>query len=158
MNGRISNVGLVSILVGALLHPGSWGGVRAAAQDDLQTVLGPGLYVFQTRTSGASCGDDERTGYVSTFIAPIHGVPGSRSMRMQLVNSPYWANWTIRVDASNRIIGDIEVDGRTNHFEVTANRGRFTGEGVRTYNARIDGAMRRCQVTYDALLRRIDGL
>lgn len=128
-----------------------------------QTVLGPGLYVFQTRTRTASCQDDERTGYVSSFVAPIHGVPGSRTMRMQLVNSPWWSTWTLRVDASDRIVGDAFLDGSsgpsrpTSHFEVTRNGDRFTGEGSRTYDATIAGARQRCVVTFDALLRRLDG-
>jgi len=74
---------LASLTLLALLALG--GSSRVRAQGD-QTVLGPGMYVFQTRTRSATCGDDERTGYVSTFLAPIHGVPGSRTMRMTLEN------------------------------------------------------------------------
>jgi hypothetical protein len=33
---------------------------------------------------------------------------------------------------------------------------RFVGEGARSYTATIDGERRRCSVSYDALLRRID--
>jgi hypothetical protein len=135
----------------------------ARAQDaSQQTVLGPGMYVFQTRTRTASCGDDERTGYVTTFIAPIEGVSGSRTMRMSLLNSPYWSSWTITVTPTNTIVGDSFLDGSsgpsrpTSHFELTRNGERFTGEGSRTYDATVGGQQRRCVVTYDALLRRID--
>ena len=127
-----------------------------------QTVLGPGLYVFQTRTRTASCGDDERTGFVSSFVAPIHGVPGSRSMQMHLMNSPYWSTWTITVDAHDHVIGDSFLDGSsgasrpTSHFDVTRTGDRFTGEGSRSYDATVGGVQRRCVVTYDALLRRLD--
>ncbi len=135
------------------------GGPRAAAQGS-QTVLGPGMYVFQTRTRSASCDDDEATGYVSTFLAPIHGVPGSREMRMTLSNSEYWPTWRITVDAANRILGDATLAGASgpsaprNHFSVTRQGDRFTGTGQRTYQA--NG--RECRVEYDALLRRIDQL
>jgi hypothetical protein len=136
---------------------------RAAAQTrDEQSVLGPGMYVFQTRTRSATCGDDERTGYVSSFLAPIHGIPGSRSMRMQLVNSPYWSGWSLTVRADGTVVGESTLDGAegpnapTNRFEVTRDGDRFTGRGARSYTANVDGRQRRCTVQYDALLRRID--
>ena len=131
------------------------GGARA---QDEQTILGPGMYVFQTRTRSATCGDDERTGYVSTFVAPIHGVPGSRTMRMQLLNSPYFATWTITVNAEMQVIGDSTQTGQsspnapTNHFEVSRRRDRFVGTGVRRYRS----GGRECEVHFDALLRQID--
>ena len=129
---------------------------------DDQSVLGPGMYVFQTRTREASCGDDARTGYVSSFLAPIHGIPGSRTMRMQLVNSPYWSAWDLSVRPDGVVVGRSTLDGAegpnapTNGFEVRRDGDRFTGRGARTYHATIDGERRRCTVTYDALLRRID--
>lgn len=127
-----------------------------------QTVLGPGMYVFQSRTRSATCGDDEQTGYVDTFMAPVHGVPGNREMRMTLSNSPYWSSWTMIVDEQNRIFGDSFMNGSsganrpTNHFVVTRNGPRFTGRGVRSYMAMVNGTATRCEVYYDALLRRID--
>ena len=132
----------------------------AVAQRDGQSILGPGLYVFQTRTVSATCGDDERTGYVHTFIAPIHGVPGDREMRMQLTNSPYWPTWTIRVGADGAVTGEAVLGGEDDpgpstprsRFEVRRDGERFTGRGSRSYVS--DG--RRCTVTYDALLRRFD--
>ncbi|MFK7986947.1 MAG: hypothetical protein AB8I08_13060 [Sandaracinaceae bacterium] len=128
-----------------------------AQSTDTQTVLGPGLYVFQTRTLSATCNDDERTGYVHTFIAPIHGVPGDRRMRMQLTNSRHWPGWDIVVAQNGTITGDAALDGNRNptpntprnHFEVQPRRDRFVGTGVRTY--RSEG--RTCEVRFDALLR-----
>jgi len=148
---------LASLTLLALLALG--GSSRVRAQGD-QTVLGPGMYVFQTRTRSATCGDDERTGYVSTFLAPIHGVPGSRTMRMTLENSEYWPVWQITVDARNQVVGHATLAGAsganapTNHFEVRRERDRFVGPGTRRYSA--EG--RDCAVEYDALLRRIDQL
>ena len=132
------------------------------AQTDDQTILGPGLYVFQTRTRSASCGDDERTGYVSSFVAPIHGVPGNRTMRMQLLNSPYWSEWRITISAQDAVIGESTMNGQRgasaprNQFEVRRDRDRFTGTGTRTYSRTANGRTEQCSVTYDALLRRID--
>ncbi|HJL19954.1 MAG TPA: hypothetical protein RMH99_30095 [Sandaracinaceae bacterium LLY-WYZ-13_1] len=137
------------------------GPARAQTRDE-QSVLGPGMYVFQTRTRSASCGDDERTGYVSSFVAPIHGIPGARTMRMQLVNSPYWSAWSVTVHADGRVVAESTLDGAegpnapTNRFEVRRDGDRFTGRGTRSYTATIDGRRRRCEVRYDALLRRID--
>jgi len=133
----------------------SSGAARAQSE---QTVLGPGMYVFQTRTRSATCGDDERTGYVSSFMAPIHGVPGSRAMRMHLTNSEYFPHWRITVNARSHVIGRATLEGAsgpnapTNEFDVHLERGRFVGTGTRRYRA--NG--RDCAVEYDALLRRID--
>jgi len=148
---------LYTLAVIALVALGGQSSVRA--QGD-QSVLGPGMYVFQTRTRSASCGDDERTGYVSTFLAPIHGVPGSRTMRMTLENSEYWPVWQITVDAQNQVVGHATLAGAsganapTNHFEVRRQRDRFVGTGTRRY----ERGGRQCAVEYDALLRRIDQL
>lgn len=129
----------------------------AAQSTDRQTLLGPGLYVFQTRTLSATCDDDERTGFVHTFIAPIHGVPGDRRMRMQLTNSRHWPGWDIVVAEDGTITGDAALDGNRNpgpntprnHFEVRQRRDRFVGTGSRTYRS----GGRACEVRYDALLR-----
>lgn len=151
------------VLSGALLAHLSLVETGAAQTDD-QTILGPGLYVFQTRTRGATCNDDERNGYVSSFVAPIHGVPGSRRMSMQLINTDYWSRWTIRVEGDDRVIGDSTMNrmrgpsAPRNHFEVTRQGDRFIGTGTRTYTRTVDGRAQECAVTYDALLRRIDAL
>lgn len=133
------------------------------AQSGDQTILGPGLYVFQTRTRTASCDDDERTGYVSTFIAPIHGVPGSRTMRMQLTNSEYWPSWQLTVadgavSGESRLAGSSGANAPTNRFSVRPQGDRFTGRGTRTYTRTEGGRSVQCQVEFDALLRRIDML
>lgn len=157
MRGLPRTIALIATLASSLVCPG---GSSVAAQAGDQRVLGPGVYVFQTRTRSATCDDDERTGYVSSFVAAVQGVPGSRSMRMQLLNSPYWPNWSLQVDAQNRITGDSTLEGASgpsaprNHFEVTVDRDRFTGTGTRTYTR----GGQQCSVTYDALLRRIDAL
>lgn len=149
------------VVGGAIAVLGSIGSHRASAQEE-QTVLGPGMYVFQTRTRSASCNDDERTGYVSSFVAPIHGVPGSRTMRMQLLNNPYFANWSITVTPQGVIMGESQLEGArsadspTNRFEVRRQGDRFTGTGSRSYTATVGGRRQRCTVEFDALLRRID--
>lgn len=134
---------------------------ESTAQSE-QSILGPGLYVFQTRTREASCGDDSRSGYVSSFVAPIHGVPGSRRMRMQILNSEWWPEWRLQVTADNRVVGDSTMRGQSgpsaprNHFDVARDGDRFVGQGVRTYTTRVDGRPQECSVTFDALLRQID--
>ncbi len=148
------------LVVSALIVSALCSGSRAFAQDDDQTVLGPGMYVFQTRTRSASCDDDEQTGYVSTFMAPIHGVPGNRRMRMTLPDSRYWPAWTITVGEGDEVIGDATLAGAsgpsapTNHFSVRLRGDRFVGTGTRRYRR----GEQACRVEYDALLRRIDQL
>ena len=145
-------------LAAALLFASTAAPSPVARAQNAQTVLGPGMYVFQTRTRSASCDDDEATGYVTTFLAPVHGVPGSREMRMTLVNSQYWPTWQITVDAQNRVSGESTLAGASgpnaprNRFTVSWQRDRFVGTGTRTYRS---GA-RECRVEYDALLRQID--
>ncbi|UJR84082.1 hypothetical protein [Sandaracinus amylolyticus] len=148
----------IAVALGVVL-----GWARADAQGGgEQTVLGPGLYVFQTRTRAATCGDDERTGYVTSFVAPIDGVPGSRTMRMRTPDSQYWSSWTITIGGDDAISGEAFLTGSSgpnrpvSRFTVRRDRDRFTGQGVRSYDATVGGATRRCEVTYDALLRRID--
>lgn len=154
--------GLLALAAMTWLSSGP-GGAGAQPPPTDQTVLGPGMYVYQTRTRSASCADDERTGYVSSFVVPIHGIPGSRTMRMTLVNSQYWPRWNLVVDAQNQVIGDAVMEGSRpgpdqprSHFEVRRDRNRFTGTGYRQYNATIDGVRQTCRVEFDALLRRID--
>ena len=57
-----------------------------AASEAPQTILPPGLYLFQTRTRDGSCADAPRTGYVTSAVATLDGVPGARSMTLQLLN------------------------------------------------------------------------
>lgn len=132
-----------------------------AKASDAQTVLGPGLYAFQTRTRDSSCGDAEQDGYVLSYFAAIDGVPGSRSMTMELVNTDYFKTWKLRVEGSDTIKGDSKVAGKggaENHFEIKRDKNRFTGTGSRSYDAKVAGKLTRCRVNYDALLKRVDSL
>ncbi|MBX3247776.1 MAG: hypothetical protein KF901_11405 [Myxococcales bacterium] len=132
------------------------------AQESPQTVLGPGLYVFQTRIDHATCGDGERTGYVSSYFAAVDGIPGSRTMQMNLLNSSYWPSWTLTVSPSNAVIGEARMRGQTgpsageSRFELTFDRNKFTGQGTRSYDATVNGQRQRCRIGYDALLRKLD--
>lgn len=139
-------LGALVLLTTSLVAP------TVAGQGGSQTILGPGLYVFQTRTTTATCDDDTRDGYVTTFLAPVHGVPGSRTMRMQLTNSEYWPRWELTVNRQNQIIGEATAPGRRSHFEVARSGDRFVGSGFRTYRS----GPRECRVNYDALLKQID--
>lgn len=126
-----------------------------------QTVLGPGLYVFQTRTRDALCGDSEGDGYVLSFMAAINGIPHSSSMSMELVNNQHFKNWTLKVVGNNQVIGESKMgtaaDAPDSRFEVKLEGDRFKGTGFRSYNGSKDGKKVRCRVNYDALLRRLDG-
>lgn len=134
----------------------------APAQDTGQTVLGPGLYVFQTRIDHATCGDGERTGFVSSYFAAVDGIPGSRTMSMSLLNSSYWPTWELTVSSSNAVIGDARMRGQTgpsageSHFELAHDGRRFTGRGTRSYDATVNGQRQRCRISYEALLRKLD--
>lgn len=135
---------------------------RAPAQDTGQTVLGPGLYVFQTRIDHATCGDGERTGFVSSYFAAVDGIPGSRTMSMNLLNSSFWPTWELTVSSSNAVIGDARMRGQTgpsageSHFELAHDGRRFTGRGTRSYDATVNGQRQRCRISYEALLRKLD--
>jgi hypothetical protein len=125
-----------------------------------QSLLGPGLYLFQTRTRGSTCNDSERDGYVMSFVAAIDGVPGSISMAMQLVNTPHFVKWTLRVSDDGKLFGSSKM-GTTSgapetHFTATLEDDKWKGTGARTYGGVLDGKPTRCRVEYDALLRRID--
>jgi hypothetical protein len=133
----------------------------AAGAGDRQTVLGPGLYVFQTRTREASCGDSEPDGYVLSFFAAIHGIPHATKMTMELVNTPHFKEWTLQVATHQGISGKSRIgtaaDGPESVFEVKLVGDRFKGTGYRSYNSTVNGKKQRCRVNYDALLRRLDG-
>ena len=151
---------VVTSLSAAQTAPDTVPPTPAAVPDTQQTFLGPGMYVFQTRVRNATCGDDQATGFVDSFIAPIHGVSGSRRMVMHLLNSQYWPDWTIVVTEGDEIFGDSSLHGwrgadpPTNHFMVTRrDAARFTGLGVRRYRGQNGQP---CEVTFDALLRRVD--
>ena len=124
-----------------------------------QTVLGPGLFVFQTRTREATCKDSEQNGYVSSYFAAIDGVPEALSMTMDLINTSYFKSWTLKVVDNVQVIGDSRIgtaaDAPDIHFEVKLDKDRFKGTGYRTYNGTFEGKKTRCRVNFDALLRRL---
>jgi hypothetical protein len=127
-----------------------------------QTILPPGLYLFQTRTREGTCNDAPRTGYVTSAIATLDGVPGSRVMTMQLLNSKYWPTWTITVTDKDLIIGSAIMGGGkdeaagVSRFEVSAKKDRFQGIGNRTYPSKVAGEPASCTLSYDALLKPMD--
>jgi hypothetical protein len=122
------------------------------------------LYLYQTRTRDGSCNDAPRTGYVTSAIATLDGVPGSRTMTMQLLNSKYWPTWTLNVTSDDVILGTANMNGAkddsggSSRFEIRErkDRGRYQGVGSRSYNATIDGKPMRCTLNYDALLKPLD--
>lgn len=128
--------------------------------DARQSVLGPGLYVFQTRTRDASCKDSEPDGYVLSYFAAIHGIPHATEMTMELSNTPHFKNWALKISDNKQIVGDSRIgtaaDGPDSHFEVKLEGDRFKGTGFRTYNGTFEGKKVRCRVNYDALVRRLD--
>lgn len=127
-----------------------------------QTVLIPGLYLFQTRTRDGSCNDAPRTGYVTSSVATLDGVPGARTMTMQLLNSKYWPTWTLTIAADGGIAGAANMSGAKDDtdggskFEIRAKKERFQGVGTRTYPSTVDGKVVRCTLNYDALLKMLD--
>lgn len=167
IHARLRNVGRRAALVlalGALTFttqtPRAHGEAKAEADPNRQTVLGPGLYVFQTRTRDASCGDSEGDGYVLTFLGAIHGIPHAVAMTMELTNNPHFKTWTLKVIGNSQVIGDAKMgsaaDAPDTHFDVKLDGDRFKGTGYRSYNGTVDGKKVRCRVNYDALLRRLD--
>lgn len=144
-------------LVAAALTIQSSSSVSAQTRQD-QSVLGPGLYVFQTRIISATCGDASRTGFVTSYYAAIDGIPGSREMTMSLLNSEHWPQWAIAVNAEGAVVAHAYLDGRAGanrpsaHFELARQPDKFAGRGTRSYRS----AGQQCTITYDALLRRID--
>lgn len=143
------------------LTGGAESAARAQAPGDLppQTILPPGLYLFQTRTRDGSCNDAPRTGYVTSAVATLDGVPGARTMTMQLLNSKYWPTWTLTVDADNTIRASAFMNGAkddkagSSSFELREKKDRYQGTGTRSYNAQVDGKTTRCKLNYDALLK-----
>jgi hypothetical protein len=127
-----------------------------------QNVLGPGLYVFQTRIDHATCGDADHTGDVTSYFAAVDGIPGSRQMRMSLLNSRFWPDWSLVVTNSSAVVGDALQAGVTgptqgvSHFEAAFGDGRFVGRGTREYSRTVNGTTTRCRVSYEALLDRFD--
>jgi hypothetical protein len=152
-------VSLAALTFAAAL-PRAQGESPAAADPNRQTVLGPGLYVFQTRTRDATCKDAEGDGYVLTFLGAIHGIPHAVNMTMELTNNQHFKTWTLKVSGNSQVIGDSRIgtaaDAPDSHFEVKLEGDRFKGTGFRTYNGMLDGKKVRCRVNYDALLRRLD--
>lgn len=147
----------ISLLVGSFSAPLMAGRAQGQSKQE-QAVLGPGLYVFQTRTRGSSCGDAEPDGYVLSFVAAIDGVPGSSSMKMEVVNSEYFKEWAITVEADGQVKGSSRIgtaaDAPESSFSVRLEGDRFKGTGARTYKGQ--GKAARCRVDFDALLRRLD--
>jgi hypothetical protein len=146
------------IAVPALLwQSSSW--AQATPELPPQTVLAPGLYLFQTRTRDGSCNDAQRTGYVTSAVATLDGVPGSRTMTMQLLNSKYWPTWTLSIALDGAIAGSANMNGAkddqagSSHFELRAKKERYQGTGARSYNSIADGKPTRCTLNYDALLK-----
>ena len=130
--------------------------------ESLQTILPPGLYLLQTRTRDGSCADAPRTGYVTSTVATLDGVPGSRMMTLQVLNSKYWPTWTLTVSANDVIMGDAIMFGGedknagTSHFELSQKKDRFQGIGSRSYPSKIGGKTLRCTLNYDVLLKPIE--
>lgn len=139
---------------------------RAAAVEapDLppQTILMPGLYLFQTRTRDGTCNDAPRTGYITSSMATLDGVPGARTMTMQLLNSKYWPTWTLSIAKDHSIAGSaIMLGGKdeskgSSRFEMRQKKERFQGVGSRSYPSQVDGKAVRCTLNYDVLLKPID--
>ena len=156
MTWRRLLIGLCFLILGvpALGHS------EASPAPPAQTVLGPGIYAFQTRTRSATCGDAEKDGYVLSYLAALDGVPGSATMTMQLVNTAHFKDWKLTVSGS-AIVGESTMgtgaEAPESHFEVTFEKDRFKGTGSRSYFSTINGQRQRCRVQYDALLRRLDG-
>jgi hypothetical protein len=139
--------------------PGLVNRARGEGAASKQTVLGPGLYVFQTRVRNSSCGDAEPDGYVTSYLASIDGVPGAIEMTMDIVNTAHFKTWQLKV-TNQDVLGESRlgsgVDAPDSHFEVRLEKDRFKGVGSRSYNANRGGKVERCRVNYDALLRRLD--
>lgn len=152
-------VAAATLSLGAVVESPILPTLASVQAQDKQSVLGPGLYIYQQRVREATCRDAEPDGYVLSFMAAIDGVPGSTTMTMQLVNTAYFKDWTLKV-SGNKVVGDSRIgkaaDGPDAHFEVTKDGDRFKGTGYRSYNGSLNGKPQRCKVSYDALLKRLD--
>ena len=155
---------LASLLLCAAISGKRGAAQPSAAEPGLppQSVLPPGLYLFQTRTREGNCPDAMRTGYVTSAVATLDGVPGARSMTMQLLNSKYWPTWSLSVTADDAIVGSAYRGGGkdaslgTSRFELRQKKERFQGTGSRTYSLVLDGKKTECVLHYDALLKPLD--
>jgi hypothetical protein len=133
--------------------------LAAPAQSDSQSILAPGLYVFQTRLDHATCGESSSSGNVTSYFATLDGRPGAREMKMTLMNSEYWPEWTVRIPEGNKVYGDAQQAKVTGphrgeaHFELELKRGKLVGRGSRAWSQRVNGEMTRCRMAYDALLK-----
>ncbi len=132
---------------------------RGDAPATTQSVLGPGMYVFQTRIRNSTCGDAQPDGYVLTYLAAVDGIPGATTMTMQLVNTAHFKDWQLKVTGKD-VLGESRMgtgnEAPDSHFEVRFDKDRFKGVGSRSYNGTLNGKPERCRVNYDALLRRLD--
>lgn len=158
--GTVTLCAALGVGLGLLGLPPARSQDKPAPDPTKQSVLGPGLYVFQTRTRDATCKDSEQDGYVLSYFAAIHGVPHALSMGMELTNTPHFKTWTLKVIDNNQVVGEARIgtaaDGPDSHFEVKLEKDRFKGTGYRSYNGTFEGKKVRCRVNYDALLRRLD--
>jgi hypothetical protein len=164
-HSRIWLLGLCVIALCVLAGDGEPAAAQAskaaapAEPEKPQAILPPGLFLFQTRTRDGSCNDAPRTGYVTSAVATLDGVPGARTMTMQLLNSKYWPTWTLTVTEDNAIIGTANMNGAkdgaagSSRFEIRAKKDRYQGVGARSYNSVVDGKTTRCTLNYDALLK-----
>lgn len=127
-----------------------------------QTLLLPGLYLFQTRTRSGTCNDAPRTGFITSAMATMDGVPGSRTLTMQLTSSKYWPTWTLNIAADGTIIGSANMGGAkddskgSSRFELRAKKERFQGVGSRRYPNPNDASAAWCTLEYDVLLKPLD--
>lgn len=140
----------------------------AQAQDQAepppQTILPPGVYLLQTRTRSGTCGDAPRTGYVTSALATMDGVPGSRTMTLKVMNSKWWPKWTLTVTPDDTIVATANMFGGkdptkgTSRFELRAHKDRFQGKGTREYPNHSKGPDEpaRCSLLYDALLKQVE--
>ncbi len=141
--------GLRLLLAGLLLSMAS-----VASAD--RALVGPGLYVFQTRIQSATCGDADRTGFVTSYMGAIDGIPGAAELTLNIMNSQYWPRWTLTLREDGAVVGVSERDDASNRFEVRRERDRFVGTGVRSYSRTQNGRRQLCEVRYEALLRQFD--
>ena len=99
---------------------------------------------------------------MTSAVATLDGVPGSRTMTLKLLNSKYWPTWTLSVSADNVITGSANMNGAkddsagSSRFELREKKERFQGVGSRSYNSTEGGKTVRCTLNYDALLKPLN--